>query len=554
MLTNILIRNYTIVDQLELDLNPGMTAMTGETGAGKSILVDALGLALGDRADSGIIRAGSDTAEINISFDLSDCEAALEWLQERDMDSAQECFIRRTIPREGRSKGFINSHPCSMTALKELGEMLVDIHGQHQHQSLVKKDIQRQLVDDFAVNQDLLSSLNKTFNELQKTSDEFERLRAASADSAARSELLRFQVEELDKLALTDNEPDELSKEHDKLANAGMLLDTCQASVNMLYESEDGSVHHILNKVRQKLEPVCDIDRDLQNANNLVNEALIQAQEAADELRSYLDRLDLDPQRLDWINDRLAIIHDLSRKHHVRPEELPALAAQLTEELDSLDNSDEHLDKLQALIRELEQEYHIIAAKLTSKRHAAATELNHEVTKIIQDLGMPNAVFEVAVIPYDPVKLTKHGVESIEYKVRTNPGSDMKPLSKVASGGELSRVSLAIQVVLAKTTRINTLVYDEVDTGIGGPTAEIVGQLLRTLGKNRQVMCVTHLPQVAAQAHNHLQVRKKSDKANTVTGIQQLTDEARIEEIARMLGGVKLTEQSRAHAIEMLKL
>ncbi|VAW82764.1 DNA repair protein RecN [hydrothermal vent metagenome] len=554
MLTNILIRNYTIVDQLELDLNLGMTAMTGETGAGKSILVDALGLALGDRADSGIIRAGSDTAEINISFDLTDCPAALEWLIERDMNSAEECFIRRTIPREGRSKGFINSHPCSMTALKELGEMLVDIHGQHQHQSLVKKDIQRQLLDDFAANQPLLNTLNKTFTQWQKTSQEFERLRTASADSAARSELLRFQVDELDKLALTDNEPDELSKEHDKLANAGMLLDTCQLSVSMLFENEEDSIHHLLNQVHQKLNPVCDIDRDLQNANNLVNDAIIQTQEAADELRSYLDRLDLDPQRLDWVNDRLEAVHDLSRKHHVRPEELPTLATQLADELDSLDNSDDHLEKLQLKINALEQDYHQTAAKLTRKRHSSATKLNHEVTKIIQDLGMPNAVFEIAVSPFDPVKLTRYGVESVEYKVRTNPGSDMKLLSKVASGGELSRVSLAIQVVLAQTTRINTLVYDEVDTGIGGPTAEIVGQLLRTLGKDRQVMCVTHLPQVAAQAHNHLQVRKKSDEENTVTGINTLSDNARIEEIARMLGGVKLTEQSRAHAAEMLKL
>ncbi len=554
MLTNILIRNYTIVDQLELELSPGMTAMTGETGAGKSILVDALGLALGDRADSGIIRAGSDTAEINISFDLSDCPEALHWLQERDMDSVEECFIRRTIPREGRSKGFINSHPCSMAALKDLGEMLVDIHGQHQHQSLVKKDIQRQLLDDFSANQDLLGTLNNTFKQWRKTSDEFEHLRTASADSAARSELLRFQVDELDKLGLIENEPEELSREHDKLANAGMLLDTCQTSVNMLFENEEGSVHHLLNKIQQKLGPVCDIDRDLQNANNLINDAIIQTQEAADELRGYLDRLDLDPQRLDSVNERLVAIHELSRKHHVRPEELPSLAARLTEELDSLDNSDEYLERLQAQIHQLEKKYHQIASTLTSKRHAAATGLNHEVTKIIQELGMPNAIFEIAITPYDPVKLTRHGVESVEYKVRTNPGADMKPLSKVASGGELSRVSLAIQVILAQTTRINTLVYDEVDTGIGGPTAEIVGQLLRTLGKNRQVMCVTHLPQVAAQAHNHLQVCKKSDKENTVTGIQALDEKARIEEIARMLGGVKLTDQSRAHAMEMLKL
>ncbi len=552
MLTHITVRDYTIVDRLELDLNPGMTAMTGETGAGKSILVDALGLAMGDRADIGIIRTGAKAAEISIGFDLSQANDALEWLKEHSMDSGDECIIRRLISREGRSKAFINNHPAPMQALKELGETLVDIHGQHQHQSLVKRAIQRQLLDDYAGNQTLVKQTYDCYQQWKKLSAKFRHLRDAAADSAARIELLRFQVDELEQLNLSADEVAGLNQEHDRLANAGKLLDITNLTINLLYESEENSAHQLLNRAQHELGSVLDLDPGLQNASKLINEASIQTQEAADELRQYLDRLDLDPQRLQWINDRLSSIYEISRKHHVRPVELPELLIKLSAELESLDNSDDHLKKMQDDLDKLQQQYFQSAKLLGTKRRKAALLLNKKVTSFVQELGMPNAKFEIEIGSADGKNMTAHGLETIDYMICTNPGQEFKLLSKIASGGELSRISLAIQVVLAETTRINTLVYDEVDTGIGGPTAEIVGKLLRAVGSTRQVMCVTHLPQVAAQAHNHLHVSKQADKTSTVTGITPLTDEDRIDEIARMLGGVKLTKQSRAHAVEML--
>jgi len=531
-----------------------MTAMTGETGAGKSILVDALGLAMGDRADTGVIRHGANSAEIIIGFDLHNVSAALEWLEQQDLRDDNECIIRRVLNREGNSKGFINGRPVPMRSLKELGELLVDIHGQHQHQSLVKRDIQRQLLDDYACNQGLLTEIQTLHKNWKNSSDEYQRLHDAATDSAARIELLQFQVKELQELGLAEDDLEQLDQEHDRLANAGKLMETCQTAIAQLYEAEDNSVYNTLNKLSSDLDSLCDIDQELKNAALLVNEAMIQSREAADELHSYLDRLELDPQRLEFINDRLVTIHDLARKHRVPPTDLPGLLVQLTTDLENLDHSDEKLEQLAQYISELESAYDIKAQELSQRRQRAIDELNEKVTEIVQDLGMADAQFKIELNPYHPVKRTAEGFETIDYLVCTNPGQEFSLLSKVASGGELSRISLAIQVILAQSTRINTLVYDEVDTGIGGPTAEIVGRLLRTLGKNRQVLCVTHLPQVAAQAHNHLHVHKQAEKNNTVTGIQTLDDTARIDEIARMLGGVKLTEQSRAHAMEMLNL
>ncbi len=554
MLSQIHIRNYTIVDQLTLELDSGMTAMTGETGAGKSILVDALGLALGDRADSGIIRAGADCTEISACFDLRDTPDASAWLREHSMESGNDCVIRRIICREGRSRAFINDTPATMQALRTLGETLVDIHGQHQHQSLVKREIQRRLLDDFAGNQALLQQIQADYRRWKQLSTEFEKLRDAAKDSAARAELLRFQVAELEKLDLGPSEAAQLNEEYDRLANAGKLLEICGRSINLLYENEEGSAHQLLHQAYSELETVVEFDRDLHNASSLINEAMIQVQEAADELRQYLDRLELDPQRLQWVNERIAAIHELSRKHHVHAEELPPLLDKLRAELDSLDHSDEHLGRMQDEIDALRKSCLQTASALSRQRAQAAAVLNKKVTELVRQLGMPNAGFEIRVEQNPAEKLAPHGLDTIEYQVCTNPGQEFKPLSKIASGGELSRISLAIQVVLAETTRINTLVYDEVDTGIGGPTAEIVGKLLRRLGSQRQVLCVTHLPQVAAQAHHHLQVNKNADRSKTVTGIKPLTEQERVDEIARMLGGVKLTAQSRAHAQEMLQL
>jgi DNA repair protein RecN (Recombination protein N) len=551
MLTTIHIRDFAIIDQLEVELEAGMTALTGETGAGKSILVDALGLALGDRADSGVIRHGSDRAEITASFDLGDSRDAQSWLEQQDLADGGECMIRRVITGEGRSRGYINGRPVPMQSLKELGQRLVDIHGQHEHQSLLRRETQRQLLDDYAGNAALATELHTTHGQWKNKTAELEALRTAAADRTARAELLRFQVRELEELALGEGETQAVDDEHRRLANAGQLLETCQSALAGLYEGED-TVHDRLSRIAGELESLCALDTALAPARDLLSEASIQLQEAVDVLRRYSDRLDLDPGRLAWLEQRLATIHNLSRKHHVAADELPALLETLSRELNSLEHADEQLSGLQDEIEALRRAYDEQAAALSRRRREAAGKLNRQVTAALQELGMAGARFEIAIQPVEPPRPAANGNDVIEFTVSTNPGQPFGSLARIASGGELSRISLAIQVVLAHSTRIPTLIYDEVDTGIGGAVAEVVGRQLRTLGDVRQVLCVTHLAQVAAQAHHHLQVSKHTGKDHTRTAIQPLPKPQRIEEIARMLGGVDVSEQSRAHAEEMI--
>ncbi|MEJ2345445.1 MAG: DNA repair protein RecN [Gammaproteobacteria bacterium] len=551
MLTTIHIRDFAIIDELEVELEAGMTALTGETGAGKSILVDALGLALGDRADSGIIRHGSDRAEITAGFDLGDSPDAQSWLEQQDLADGSECIIRRVVTGEGRSRGYINGRPVPMQSLKELGQRLVDIHGQHEHQSLLRRDTQRQLLDDYAGNAARAAELQTTYRQWKSKTAELEALRTAAADRTARAELLRFQVRELEELDLGEGEAQAVDEEHRRLANAGQLLETCQAALTGLYEGED-TVHDRLSRIAGELESLCTLDTALAPARDLLSEASIQLQEAVDVLRRYSDRLDLDPGRLAWLEQRLGAIHDLSRKHHVAADQLPAMLQTLSRELDTLEHADEQLSGLQDRIEALRRSYDEQAAALSRRRREAAGKLNREVTAALQELGMAGARFEIAIQPQDPPRPAANGNDIIEFTVSTNPGQPFGSLSRIASGGELSRMSLGLQVVLAHSTRIPTLIYDEVDTGIGGAVAEVVGRRLRTLGDLRQVLCVTHLPQVAAQAHHHLQVSKHSGTGHTRTAIQPLPDSQRIEEIARMLGGVDISEQSRAHAKEMI--
>lgn len=554
MLNHIHIRDFAIVDQLALETDNGMIALTGETGAGKSILLDALGLALGDRADSSVIRHQAERAEINLAFDLADAPSAMQWLEQQDLHENQECFIRRVITREGRSRGFINGRAVPMQSLRELGEMLVDIHGQHEHQSLLKREIQRQLLDHYAGNESLLSEVSSIYQRWKTATEELDTLRRASAERSSRMELLHYQVTELEQLGLTAEEIPALNEEHQRLANAGHLLETCHSAQAQLYDGDDETIHALLGRLGSSIDELCTIDSRLADAATLLHEAMIQIQEAAAELRRYSDRLDLDPERLQWIDERISSLHQLARKHHAAPEELPELLTRLQTELDGLDHADEQLLELQGEIEQLQKKYHAQATTLGDKRRQAANRLNREVSELIQQLGMPGARFEISLNASATDKPSPYGYESVEFMVSTNPGQPIQPLSKVASGGELSRVSLAIQVSLADSTRIPTLIYDEVDSGIGGPTAEVVGRLLRRLGESRQVLCVTHLPQVAAQAQHHLQVSKSSSDGMTRTRIKALAQQERVDEIARMLGGVKITEQSRAHALEMIEL
>lgn len=551
MLTHLQIRDFAIIEHLELDLAPGMTAMTGETGAGKSIMIDAIGLLLGDRADSATVRFGAERAEISAVFDLHQVTAARAWLAERDLDLERDCHLRRIITREGRSRAYINGTPQPLQSLKDLGDLLVDIHGQHQHQSLLKREGQRQLLDDHADNQALLTELAGYFQTWNRLRQRLERLQQTGAERDARLDLLRYQVRELEALNLRAGELAELEAEHLRLANAGRLLEVSQRALSWLYEHEELSAHSLLSQSINALQALDTLDARLTPVSDLLNAALIQVKEASDELRHYLQRVDLDPERLHWVEQRLAAIHALSRKHRLPATELPALLGRLKAELDEMDNSGLHHQHLEQELAQSLHAYGQCAKLLSARRAAAAADLSTRVSAAMQTLGMPGGRFTITLEPY--AKPSLNGLEAVEFLVSANPGQPLRPLTKVASGGELSRISLAIQVIAAHSARIPTLIFDEVDTGIGGGIAEVVGKQLRTLGKTRQVLCVTHLPQVAAQAHQHLQISKQVDEHTTRTTVTALGTAKKIEEIARMLGGLELTNNTLAHAQEMIE-
>jgi DNA repair protein RecN (Recombination protein N) len=553
MLNHITIRNFAIVDELSLDLQPAMSVLTGETGAGKSILLDALNLALGDRADSGNIRHDAERAEISVLFTVDDNSPAHQWLTEQALDQDNECLIRRVINREGRSKGFINGSPVPMQSLKDIGEMLVDIHGQHEHQSLLKRDIQRQLLDDYADNQAILQAIKNMHREWQQKYDALALLKKSANDRQSRLELLQYQVEELEKLELQDTELRELPEEQARLANAEKLRSTVQSSLYELYDAEQSSTHQSLSQITRSLEALLDYDPKLKNIVAMLENAAIQIQEASADLRTYVENIELDPERLAWIEERIGVIHELSRKHHIAPEALPDLHNELAAELDNLSNADQNLETLEQELQALEQQYHTLAKQLGDKRSKAAKKLDKSVTDTIRELGMPSISFTIQLIRSEEENISIHGNEKIEFMISPNPGQPQKPLRKIASGGELSRISLAIQTVLADSTHIPTLIYDEVDSGIGGPTAEVVGKKLRSLGDKRQVLCVTHLAQVASQAHHHLLVSKQVSKNTTTSRVQKLDQTQRVDETARMLGGIEITEQSLLHAREMIE-
>lgn len=552
MLNQIYIRNFAIIDELELEFQSGMTVLTGETGAGKSIIVDALGLVLGDRAGSDVVRHGEKRAEISAEFDISKITPAQQWLESNDLDEEGECTLRRVVSAEGRSKAYINGRPASMQLIKELGEMLVDIHGQHQHQSLLKQDIQRQMLDDYANNLKLAKETRDTHHQWKSTTDKLEQLRNNARDRDARLDLIRYHLQELESLEAKENEFQTLEEEQKRLANGGSILERCNTALEALYENEQSSAQNLIDRSASDLEALRDIDPQLANVCNLLNEASIQIQEASNELRHYVDHVELDPERLAWVEQRLTALHDHARKHHIEPEGLLALQSNFQDELHDLENADVELDSLQSQVEALLQQYNQSAEKLSKKRQKSAKELSKKVTGIIHELGMPAGEFQISLSPREGSAPHPHGLETVCYEVASNPGQPAKALNKVASGGELSRISLAIQTLLSGSQKIPTLIFDEVDTGIGGAVAETVGRQLRSLGNSHQVMCVTHLPQVAALGHQHLQVSKSIKNKSTRTQIEVLSSKQRQEEIARMLGGMEITSQTRSHAQEMI--
>lgn len=553
MLTHLTVNNYAIVDHLELELDRGMSVITGETGAGKSIMLDALALTLGDRADSGAIRPGAAKADILATFDIRAIPEATQWLNERDLNCDEgQVILRRVVTTEGRSRGYINGSPCPQQDLKALGEMLIDIHSQHEHQSLLKTDTHRRLLDNFAGASDLARQVQLAAQRCRQTEQALKQASEIGDEQNARIQLLRYQLEELDNLSLQDGELDQLESEQRQLANAELIMHSCQQIIDLCSENDSGSVLQALTSSLSRLASLREHGRSLDEAHTLLSGAQIQVDEAVGELTRYLDHFEADPQRQQEVEERLGIIHDLARKHRVNADQLLALQQRLIDELEAIQQHDADQARLEEELQAYREHYQVLASKLSQTRQKAASKLAKAVTAEVQQLGMPGGTVQIELRPLELQQHPLHGLEQVEFLVSANPGQPAKPLAKVASGGELSRISLGIQVITAQTSRVPTLVFDEVDVGIGGPTAEIVGKLLRQLGERGQVLTVTHLPQVAAQGHQHLFVRKEQTRDSTRTCIDKLDHEGRVHEVARMLGGIDLTEESLAHARKQL--
>jgi DNA repair protein RecN (Recombination protein N) len=553
MLTEIQVRNLAIVSSMELELQDGLSALTGETGAGKSILIDALGLALGQRADNSLIRADSDRTEVTAAFDLQRLPEASQWLTQRELDEADECILRRSLNRQGRSKAYINGRTVPLQQLQELGSLLVEIHGQHAHQSLLKSSHQRNLLDAYGGLHTLARQVAEQYRRYQKEHNRLESLTESAQQRASLLDLLSYQAKELSSLNLTPEEWADLEQEHRRLNHQEQLGATCKAIIEGLDEDPQAIRNRITQFVERLSEAVA-LDDTLREPQQMLDSALIQVDETLASLRHYLNDIELDSATLAQLEERLGAVHDMARKYRVKPVALPDKLGEIERDLQRLQNSEIELSELRGTVEQHYSAYQTLGEQLSAKRKSAADRLGREITEAMQTLGMPGGRFEVSLQALEENQASANGFEQVDFMVSANPGMPLQPMNKVASGGELSRISLAIQVATVRYASTPTLVFDEVDVGIGGGVAEIVGQLLRTLGVNRQILCVTHLPQVAAQAMHHFQVQKTTRKKTTWTAIAKLREEERIQEIARMLGGVRITEQTLAHAEEMINL
>ncbi len=545
MLHYLQIENFVIVEQLKLQFNNGLTIISGETGAGKSIVIDALSLVLGERAYSNIVRQGCETAQINAVFSLP--LAAQQWLEQQNLSHGEECFVRRVVNNNGRSRAYINDQPVSIQTARKLGQYLVDIHGQHAHQSLLQPDIQRALVDELMHDKNILEQVKNTYQDWNKLKTELKHL--GGEDRDAKITLLRYQAQEFENFEVTTQALEKLETEFRRLVNAQKLLENSQDALTLLDNDEAGG----LNKAFNLLEEMQHADSQLTNIAIFLENAIIHTQEAIGELRTYIHNLDLDAERLQDVQQQINQLQDLARKHRVSYADLPRYVEQLNKQLNELENYEQRAANLEAKIAESLQNYKQISQVLHQQRIKTAKILSEQITKEIQQLGMPGGRLTINVKTDEQAPPSPTGTDKIEFLVSTNPGNPPKPLQQVASGGELSRISLAIQVITTESRGVPILVFDEVDVGIGGGVAEIVGQLLNKLGQQRQVLCITHLAQVASQGHHHLQVSKNILQETTYANIKQLDDQQRIEEIARMLGGIEITSQTLAHAEEMLE-
>lgn len=555
MLTQLSVNNFAIVRHLILDLEQGMSVITGETGAGKSIAIDALGLCLGYRSESSMIRHGADKADISATFFMQPNSPAYQWLAERELldeENPQECILRRMINLEGRSKAFVNNHPIPASQLRELGQYLIHLNGQHAPQLLLKNEYQLELIDNYANLHADLAEMQQSYQYWRKQYQLRKNYHQQCAENEARKQLLQYQVEELDEFAIKENEFEEMEETHARLSNAESLTELSQSVLEVLSDDNVNADSLIYQAIRD-LEDLAEVDTRYQSALDMLNEALIQVQEASSEVRNLADHIEQDPEMLKELDERIAKTISLSRKHHVLPNQLWQHHAKLQQELQELLDHSQNEQTLIEQERAAHQQCVQLAEKISVKRKQAGEKLAEQVTQQIKQLSMENGEFFVDV-KFDPKKLSPQGADFVEFNLRSNLGQLMQPLAKIASGGELSRISLAVQVLTANKLSTPTIIFDEVDVGISGSAATTVGKLLRQLGKKCQVLCVTHLPQVASYGHHHFNVQKYVENNQTETQMTHLKEEERINALARLLGGSKITEAVLANAKEMLAL
>jgi len=550
MLRRLIIRDFVLVDHLELEFQSGFGTLTGETGAGKSILVDALAFALGERADASQIRSGSERAEISAEFDLQGTPMATDWLREHDLDTEDGLLLRRVVDSNGRSRAYLNGSPVTVQQLREVAESLVDIHGQHAHQSLMRGDAQRALLDSHARLNPLLKEVSDAWRHWREAKVLLDAASNGAEALAQEREQLEWQIRDLVTLGFSPEEWSASNLEHKRLAHAASLLEGAQFSLALLAEG-DGACEAQVNIAASRLDSLAEYDPALAEVAALLQSAQAELAEAVSALRRYSDRVDLDPRRLEEIERRIEAVLGSSRKFRSNPEDLPSLLARWQERLAVLGETAD-IAALEARVATAREHYEGLAKRLSKSRAKAASALGGEVSRVMQQLALGGGRFEIALLPVESG--TAYGMEYVEFRIAGLSGSESRSLAKVASGGELSRISLAIQVVTSQAASVPTLIFDEVDVGIGGGVAEVVGRLLHELGSERQVLCVTHLPQVAARANWQWQVSKSAEHGAIRSRVTLLDYEARIEEVARMLGGVEITAITRQHAREMLSI
>lgn len=554
MLQTLSLRDFVIVDQLELDLSSGFTVLTGETGAGKSILLDALSLVLGERADSSQIREGCNRAEISALFRIDPqlIQHFNQWLDEQGFpidDEGQTLLLKRTVESNGRSRAFVNGSVATLAQLREAGDQLVDIHGQHAHQLLLKGGAQRELLDRHANHMDLVAEVSQLFKTLNESRRKLEQAENAGQDIERERERLEWQLEELSELSPQEGEWASIQGEHARLANGAKIISGCQEAIDVLSDA-DNSVESILSKASTNMSALAEHDATLSAISEALESAQIQIDEAVHSLNRYLQKLDLDPAHLSEVEERMQALHGAARKYRTEADDLPKLLLDTTERLEALTAS-QNIEALREKVKQEELAYLKQAKQLTQKRNKASLDLGKQVTAAMQDLSMAGGQLEIALQPLN--EGSAHGLEQIEFLVAGHAGSTPRSLAKVASGGELARISLAISVITSKASFTPTLIFDEVDAGIGGAVAETVGKLLRQLGESHQILCVTHLPQVAAQGNHHLKVSKSQEGDTTLSQVMPLGRSERVEEVARMLGGATITDTTRRHARELLE-